>query len=390
MDRTLPPAIKPANLSGWAPGVYRQDIFPAPEPVFQTGVPVFLGYAEQGPIGEPKLLSLWPQFQDLYGAPMPTGYLAHAVRGFFENDGLFCYVMRLEDRAQPLNDLRVGLDRIRALDGIDLVCVPDAARPASDGTRPSIDAVATLQQEVLDHCRLLGDRFAILDGVYAAEAAAIEAQRGQLHGDYGAFYVPWVAIDGKPTYVPPCGHVAGIYSRTDQRVGVHKAPANEVVEGVYDLRIALTDGEHGRLNERGVNCLRAFPGRGIRVWGARTLSDDPAWTYINARRLFVTVGRRLERLMQDVTFAPNDIRLWVRIMRELTAYFDDLFRQGALKGRTAEEAFFVKCDGETNTPEVRDAGMVVTEIGLAPATPGEFIVVRVIHGPSGVTITPAV
>ncbi|MGH9892024.1 MAG: phage tail sheath family protein, partial [bacterium] len=153
---------------------------------------------------------------------------------------------------------------------------------------------------------------------------------------------------------------------------------------------ALTDGEHGRLNERGVNCLRAFPGRGIRVWGARTLSDDPAWTYINARRLFVTVGRRLERLMQDVTFAPNDIRSWVRIMRELTAYFDDLFRQGALKGRTAEEAFFVKCDGETNTPEVRDAGMVVTEIGLAPATPGEFIVVRVIHGPSGVTITPAV
>lgn len=389
MDRTLPPEIKPANLSGWAPGVYRQDIFPAPEPVFQTGVPVFLGYAEKGPVTEPKLLSLWPQFEDLYGEPRGNGYLAHAVRGFFENDGLICYVLGLQDTGQALNDLRAGLERISALDGIDLVCVPDVVRP-SDGMAPILEAVAVLQQEVLDHCGRLGDRFAILDGVFTADLATLGTQREKLLGDYGAFYFPWVAIDGKPTYVPPCGHVAGIYSRTDQRVGVHKAPANEVVEGIFDLRIDLTDAEHGRLNDRGVNCLRAFPGRGIRVWGARTLSDDPAWTYINARRLFVTVGRRLERFMQDVAFAPNDIRLWVRIMRELTAYFDDLFRQGALKGRTAEEAFFVKCDGETNTPDVREAGMVVTEIGLAPATPGEFIVVRVIHGASGVTIRPVV
>jgi len=389
VNRTLPPQITPADLSGWAPGVYRQDIFPAPKPSFLTGVPVFLGYAEKGPFEETQRLTLWPQFGDLFGgAPSKGGYLAHAVRGFFENGGLFCYVLRLQDGNNPLDELRSGLEAISALDDIDLVCTPDVMRPSADGSAPTAEAVAALQRDVLDHCQRLGDRFAILDSLYTADIAAVEKHRDKLNGDYGAVYFPWVAIDGKPTYVPACGHVAGVYSRSDQAIGVHKAPANEEMEGVLDLRVNLTDPEQGRLNERGVNCLRAFPGRGIRVWGARTLSKAPVWTYVSSRRLFITVGRWLERFMPEVAFAPNDIRLWVRIMRELTAFLEDLFRRGALQGRSAEQAFFVKCDGETNPPEVIDAGMVVTELGLAPVTPGEFIVVRVIHGASGVTITP--
>jgi phage tail sheath protein FI len=184
--------------------------------------------------------------------------------------------------------------------------------------------------------------------------------------------------------------VAGIYSRTDREVGVHKAPANAVVEGVLDLRVGLDDAQVGELYDRRVNCLRSVPGRGIRVWGARTLSDDPGWRSVNVRRVFLTLGRWLERFMADAVHEPNDVRLWVRIMRDLTAYLDGLYRRGALKGRTPEEAYFVKCDGETNPPDVVDAGMVVTQIGMAPAAPAEFIVVRVVHGTGGVALTTSV
>lgn len=390
MNRTLPPMISPATLSGRAPGVYRQDIFPAPEPTFLTGIPVFLGRAEKGPVNVPLRLTLWPQFTEGFGAPLAVGALARAVRGFFKNDGLMCYVLRLdEDIHSPLNRLRTGLDAVSAMDGIDLVCVPDVVAPYAEAS-PDLDAVVALQAEVLNHCHRLGDRFAILDGVLSADTAVIEKQRRGLNGDYGALYFPWLWVAGEggqpAEYAPPCGHVAGVYSRSDQQVGVHKAPANEVVQGVLDLRLNVTDAEQGGLNKQGVNCLRAFPGRGIRIWGARTLSDDPTWTYVNVRRLFVTIGRWLERYMTEVTFSANNVGLWVRIMRELTAYLEDLFRQGALKGRTLDQAFFVKCDGETNPPEVRDAGMVVAEIGLAAVTPGEFIVVRVIHGASGVDV----
>ena len=167
---------------------------------------------------------------------------------------------------------------------------------------------------------------------------------------------------------------------------MHKAPANEVIEGAVDLETAVSDGIQGDLNPAGVNCLRAFPGRGIRVWGARTVSQENAWIYVNVRRLFLTAGRWIERSMAGVVFEPHNLKLWGRITRELTAYFLDLFRSGALKGATAQEGFFVKCDAETNPPEVRDAGLVVTQIGLAPLVPSEFVVVRIVLGASGMTI----
>ena len=132
-----------------------------------------------------------------------------------------------------------------------------------------------------------------------------------------------------------------------------------------------------------------MPGRGIRVWGARTLSGDPDWQSIGARRVFLTMGRWLERFMAELAYEPNDVRLWVRVTRELTAYLDGLFQRGALKGRSAPEAFFVKCDSETNPPDVTAAGMLVTTIGVALAAPTEFIVVRIINGTSGVSIQPA-
>ena len=368
------------TASDAAPGVYREDVFPPPAPGLAVGVPVFLGDAAEGEVNLPQRLTLWSQFETAFGRP--AGYLGQAVRGFFENDGLLCYALRLDGTATPVDGLRRGLAAAADLD-VDLVCAPDLAGAADP------EAVPALQAEVLGHCERAGDRLAILDGVLTGDRAVVESQRAALHSSDGALYHPWLwvtGLDGTPRYVPPCGHVAGAYSRGDQQVGVHKAPANDPIEGVLDLRVNHPAGELGELFAAGVNCLQAQPGRGIRVWGARTLSDDPAWQQVSARRVFHSLSRWIERFLTDLVHEPNDVRLWVRIMRELTAYLDGLYARGALRGRTPEDAFFVKCDSETNPPEVVAAGVVVTLVGLALAAPAEFVVTRIIHGTSGVTV----
>jgi hypothetical protein len=161
------------------------------------------------------------------------------------------------------------------------------------------------------------------------------------------------------------------------------------IEEALDLSAGIDDAVQAGLHAEGINCLRAFPSRGIRPWGARTISDDPAWDQVNIRRLFITVSRWIDRLMWDVSFETHDERLWLRITRELNGLLADLFRKGAFQGETAEEAFFVKCDREINTVDVREAGMVVADVGIAPARPGEFIVIRVAQSDTGTTITPS-
>ncbi|NEO16316.1 MULTISPECIES: phage tail sheath subtilisin-like domain-containing protein [unclassified Moorena] len=375
------------------PGVYREEIFPKPAPGLFTGVPVFLGFAETGPINSPQSLTLWSQFTETFGQPLADGYLAYAVRGFFENGGSLCLVVRLEDTVSITEALggpgddSGGLGAIASLNEIDLVCVPDLMRG-----NPDQDDLLRMQNVILEHCDLLGDRFAILDSLppvavqVTQSLERVKEQRSKLRGKNGALYYPWIKAENGPDWMPPCGHIAGVYARSDQQFGVHKAPANETIEGIVDLKFNLTNREQDILNPLGVNCLRAFPGRGIRVWGARTLSDEANWIYVNVKRLFLTVGRWLELNLANLAFEPNELKLWVRIERELTAYFEDLLQQGALKGPTEQTAFYIKCDAETNPPEVREAGMVVTEIGLAPAIPSEFITVRIILGASGVKV----
>ena len=363
------------------PGVVWQDVFPPPPRSLLTGVPAIVGRAGAGPADAVRL-TLWPQFVAAFG-PSTPGFLADAVHGFFANDGVLCYVVRLDERLPAEAALAAALAQIEDLGDVDLVCAPDSA------------AAGAQQAMLADHCRRLGDRFAILDGAPGADTMAIRAQADRLTGPAGAFaalYHPWLwtlGATGRPHYVPPSGHVAGIYSRSDRRVGVHKAPANEVVEDVLDLASAVTAAEAGELNGAGVDCLRAYPGRGIRVSGARTLAAAPEWRDVGTRRLVGSIVRWIERFMTGLVHEPNDVRLWVRIMRELTAYLDGLFQRGALRGRTAAEAFYVKCDSETNPPEAIEAGMVVTHVGVAPAVPAEFITVRLIHGPSGVTADTA-
>ncbi len=348
---------------------------------------------------KPQRFTVWPQFQQTYGDLAGAGFLTFAVRGFFENGGALCHVQIIsyresaqtsDDPANLENALAAGLDSLAAYDDYDLVCVPDLMWEPT--RRADVVRVAALQNLVLKHCAALGERMAILDSVGGRDDAAhdVQSQRDLLDGGHGALYHPWVRVSGGPAqtggYVPPCGHVAGIYARVDARVGAHKAPANEIVEGVLDLSVHLSDEDQGPLNELGINCLRAFPRRGIRVWGARTLSRVESWRFVNVRRVILTAARWITYNMNDLVFEPHTERLWDRITRELTAYFGDLARRGALVGPPNQEAFYVKCDAETNPPETRELGMVVTEIGLRPAAPTELIVIRIIHGPAGVEI----
>ena len=200
-----------------------------------------------------------------------------------------------------------------------------------------------------------------------------------------ALYHPWVrtATSGvrpgtlDPRFVPPSGQVAGIIARTDAETGVFKPPANVILQAVIDLEADLDADSVAALNASGVNCIRAFPGRGMRVWGARTLSPDPDWTFLNVRRLVLTISRWIEMNMIWATFESNVPALWARIERELRTYLTALWRDGALQGDAATDAFFVRCDAELNPADSREMGQVVAEIGLAPTSPAEFIIVTV-------------
>ncbi|MCD9898988.1 phage tail sheath family protein [Streptomyces sp. MT29] len=277
---------------------------------------------------------------------------------------------------------RTGFGGLESIDEITMVAVPDLM---SAYQRGEIDAegVKTVQLAVISHCEQMGDRVAVLDTPPGMNAQQVRNWRNDEAGydsRYATLYYPWVKVfdpaAGRNSLVPPSGHVAGVWARSDGERGVHKAPANEVIRGAVDLEIRLSKGEQDLLNPIGVNCVRAFPGRGIRIWGARTLSSDPAWRYLNVRRLFNYLEESILIGTQWVVFEPNDDRLWSSIRRNVTAFLTEEWRRGALFGRTAEEAFYVRCDRSNNPQESIDLGQVVCEIGVAPVKPAEFVVFR--------------
>ena len=279
---------------------------------------------------------------------------------------------------------RVGLGGLEPLDDVTMICVPDLMTAFQKG---EVDAkgVQAVQQAIIDYCENVRYCFAILDAPPNLMPQEVKEWRLDVNYDSSraALYYPWIEIadvtgnNGRTRMVPPSGHMAGIYARTDETRGVHKAPANEVVRGALGLGVKVTKGEHDLLNPIGVNVIRSFPGRGIRVWGGRTLSSDPSWRYINVRRLFNMIEESIERGTQWVVFEPNDQNLWARVRRDVRAFLTLVWRSGALFGTTPEAAFYVKCDEETNPPEVRDVGQMIVEIGLAPVKPAEFVIFRI-------------
>ena len=367
-----------------SPGVYREEVLLKPAPVLQTGVPGFIGFADlvagdTTNTNQPVLLNRKDDFAVHFTARADS-FLFDAVNGFFDNGGDHCYVMRADPAAGAagLQDAILGL---APLNDLDLVAAPDIMTLRSGLGGPDKESIGRVQSALLAHCAELGNRLAILDALPGSAVSDVLDQReglvsSQLEPVRGALYYPWL-LTFSPRLVPPCGHVAGIFSRTDAKAGVFKAPANEEVLSVLDLETQIDNVVQDQLNPEGINCLRAFPGRGIRVWGARTISRDPNWRYVNVQRLFMTLRRWIDMNMGWAAFEPNEQHLWIRIQRELSAYLSRLLSAGALRGATAAEAFYVKCDAENNPAEVRDAGQVVIEVGLAPQSPAEFIVVRI-------------
>ncbi len=287
---------------------------------------------------------------------------------------------------------RSGLGGFEAVDEINIVCAPDLMSAYQSGalTREGVKAV---QLAMITHCELMGNRVAVLDPLPSMSPQEVKEWREMEAGydsKYAALYYPWIRVaspvDGGPINLPPSGHMAGIWARSDGERGVHKAPANEIVRGALGLEVGITKTEQDLLNPIGVNCIRAFRGRGIRVWGARTLSSDPSWRYLNVRRLFNFVEESIENGTQWAVFEPNDLDLWQRVKRTITAFLTRVWRDGALFGATASEAFYVKCDEELNPPEVRDAGQLIVEIGIAPVKPAEFVIFRISQWQGGASV----
>jgi uncharacterized protein len=244
----------------------------------------------------------------------------------------------------------------------------------------------TAQQAVINHCERLFDRFAILDAAPGIDLQAVKAQRssltGQLDKGFAALYYPWITVrDPARNAVvpqPPSGHLAGVYALTDQTRGVHKAPANIGIAGAVGLERRLTDADQGFINLDGVNALRVLPGRGSPVvWGARTTAGDRNWQYVNIRRLFLFLEESIQEGLRPSVFEPNDTGLWERLKRTLTEFLTRVWRDGALFGETAKEAFFVRIDAALNPPATRKLGRLYIEIGVQPVYPAEFIVVRI-------------
>jgi phage tail sheath protein FI len=330
------------------------------------------------PAGAPQLITSWEQFKNTFGDFQAGNQtLAHAVYGYFNNGGSRCWVARVAD-ATDVNSVTSALNSFRPIDEITMVAVPGA-----------LDV--NIQTAILDHCENAGDRFAIIDGQRAASLTPADIQGTLRDSNYAALYFPWINVFDPVTsaniFVPPSGHMAGIYARVDNLRGVHKAPANEVIQGAVGVETRLSRADQDGLNPDGINIIRQFNGN-VTVWGARTLGGDAngEWKYVNVRRLFLFLRESIDEGTQWVVFEPNTPDLWAKITRNGTAFLTNVWRSGALFGLTPQEAFYVKCDAETNPPpDVRDLGQVVTEIGVAPVKPAEFVIFRISQwaGPGG-------
>ncbi|HZJ10725.1 MAG TPA: phage tail sheath C-terminal domain-containing protein [Trueperaceae bacterium] len=393
-----------------APGVFVEEVQGGTRPIMAVGTSTtgFVGVAPKAdaPRGEAIEITNWSNFVQYFVADdaddvppdVVSTHLSHAVNGFFLNGGRRCYVVAIGGE----DGISDALDVMAKIDDIAIVAAPGY--------------IGTAAYEALRaHCETLGDRVAIVDPPEGVEhlrslvtvgiedaaprrgrAAAGEGETsdsGEVPGvrppdsSFLALYFPWLRIADplaprggarNLVNVPPSGHLAGIWSRTDATRGVHKAPANEPVRGALGLVRLIGRAEQEELNSRGVNCIRYFTREGILVWGARTLAAESSeYRYLSVRRLVNMIKESIANDTRWVVFEPNDYTLWKSIERDCSAFLTLLWRDGALIGQKPEDAFFVKCDEETNPPPVRDAGRVVTEIGIAPVRPAEFVIFRI-------------
>lgn len=395
-----------------SPGIYIQEVSTGPKPIGMVGTrtAAFLGVAPANDklINQSVACNNWAEFcKNFVNNDSKSNNLSNAVFSFFNNGGSRCYVVNIGETGSVAGDARnrSGLWALETIDEIAMVAAPGYCDASS-------------QEAVIAHCEKLEDRVAILDspervddinwlkalntgGTSVAQGANADGDSAKPElpkkaetntskglrprnsdGGYAAFYFPWF-ISQDPlrasasVTIPPSGAIAGIYARNDATRGVHKAPANELVRGAIDLTHKISREEQGELNRKGVNVIRMFPD-GIRVWGARTLADEASeWRYVPVRRTCNMIKESIEEGTRWTVFEPNDMMTWKSVERDLRSFLTRVWRDGALLGETPEQAFFVKCDAETNPPEERDAGKLIAEIGIAPVKPAEFIIFRI-------------
>jgi phage tail sheath protein FI len=400
------------------PGVYVEEISAGARPIQAVGTSTaaFIGEAPlaDAEMNRARPVNNWSEFVKRF---MPekekdrkSTHLSNAVYGFFENEGSRCFIINTGEKG----DVDDALVAAEIEDEIAIVAAPGFTDPASHAALKS-------------HCEKLEDRVAILDtpdvddiGPFDdVETAPVPKEGGSARGGrrsragggadegpqeggllpaesdrgFTTVYFPWITvldpIEDVLVNVPPSGHMAGIWARTDAERGVHKAPANEAVNGALNLTKRLTRDEQAVLNDLGVNCLRLFARSGIRVWGARTRAAAASeWRYLNVRRLFNMIEESIVEGTTWIVFEPNDRTLWKHIRRDIGAFLTRVWRDGALFGATPDEAFFVKCDEETNPPDVIDAGQVVAVVGIAPVKPAEFVIFQVMQSAAGAQVSP--
>lgn len=264
---------------------------------------------------------------------------------------------------------RTGIQSFVDNDVVSIIAVPGITEP-------------NVQLTLVAHCENLASRFAVLDIPRDAKKVKdVMAHRDIFDSEYAAMYHPWLEVfdplDKKNIAIPPSGAMMGIYARSDNTRGVHKAPANEVVRACVGLDCQFNKGEQDILNPKGVNLIRSFPGQGIRVWGARTVSGNPSWKYINVRRLFIFIEESIKANTSWAVFEPNDTALWIRVQRTISVFLTNLWRNGSLMGASPEEAFFVNIGRDTMSQDDIDNGRLICVIGVAPVKPAEFVIFRI-------------
>lgn len=377
------------------PGVYVAAPAVAPAiAAVSTDVSGFVGLTARGPYGVKGVTSL-ADFTALYGAPttLAAGFLPFAVAGFFANGGRKAYIARIGSgvktpvsaaefignrRAKPAQ--RRGLAALGGIDEISILAMPDASHPRVRlRSRVAIIAAAVAQ------CEALGDRIVLIDAPEGARDLGLtDGAIKQITSSYAAVYGPWLQVATAKSAVatlPPSGHVAGVYARSDRQRGVWKAPAGDHANllGIIGLSLSLTADEVASLGDGRVNAIREFTntGRGFLVWGARTRRAESEWKYVNVRRLVMFIEKSIDAGLKWAVFEANQAALWAKVRASVENFLFDLWREGAFLGATAKQAFFVRCDQTTMTQDDLDNGRLICEIGVAPLRPAEFVIFRI-------------
>jgi phage tail sheath protein FI len=346
------------------PGIYIEEISLSAKSIegVDTSTTAFLGETKKGP-DTPTMVTSWREFESIFGSYFGIDkFLPYTVEGFFENDGQRCFVCRVTE-----GDYGAALTKLEAVEPVSIVYSPNAL------------AVAGLADALIEHCEKM-KRFCIFDSLKGQAPSGVSKPRST---SFAALYYPWIYVNPTRTsmdcLVPPGGHVAGIYARTDNSVGVHKAPANQVVKGAVSLELEVTQAQQEKLNPQGINCIRSFTGRGILVWGARTLSEDAEFKYVNVRRLMLFLEHSIQQGTTWVVFEPNCEATWAKVSLQVENFLVDCWRKGILRGTTPQEAYFVHCNHATTTQKDIKEGRLNILVGAATIKPAEYLILHITH-----------